>query len=144
MVAFNSTMLVSERLHESQLGEGIRRIGKGQARHLHNRDHRHRRDLPSRARAVPVGGRDQDHGIPYRGASQAITDILGGTLDGLFGDVPTVLSQIRGGKLKALAATSSQRSDIFPDVPTFVEQGFAGTVADQWAGVVAPRARRRP
>jgi len=76
--------------------------------------------------------------VPYRGASQAITDILGGTLDGLMGDVPTVLTQIQAGKLKALAATSTRRSDIFPDVPTFVEQGFAGTVADQWAGVLAP------
>ena len=76
--------------------------------------------------------------VPYRGASQAITDILGGSLDGLMGDVPTVLTQIQAGKLKALAATSTKRSDIFPEVPTFVEQGFAGTVADQWAGVVAP------
>jgi tripartite-type tricarboxylate transporter receptor subunit TctC len=76
--------------------------------------------------------------VPYRGASQAITDVLGGTLDGLMGDVPTVLTQIQSGKLKALAATSTQRSDIFPDVPTFVEQGFAGTVADQWAGILAP------
>jgi tripartite-type tricarboxylate transporter receptor subunit TctC len=76
--------------------------------------------------------------VPYRGASQAITDILGGSLDGLMGDVPTVLTQIQAGKLKALAATSTKRSDIFPDVPTFVEQGFAGTVADQWAGMLAP------
>jgi tripartite-type tricarboxylate transporter receptor subunit TctC len=76
--------------------------------------------------------------VPYRGASQAITDILGGSLDGLMGDVPTVLTQIQAGKLKALAATSTRRSDVFPDVPTFVEQGFAGTVADQWAGVLAP------
>jgi tripartite-type tricarboxylate transporter receptor subunit TctC len=76
--------------------------------------------------------------VPYRGGSQAITDILGGNLDGLMGDVPTVIAQIRAGKLKALAATSTQRSDIFPEVPTFVEQGFAGTVADQWAGVLAP------
>ena len=76
--------------------------------------------------------------VPYRGASQAITDILGGTLDGLMGDVPTVLGQVQAGRLKALAATSTQRSDIFPEVPTFVEQGFAGTVADQWAGVLAP------
>jgi tripartite-type tricarboxylate transporter receptor subunit TctC len=76
--------------------------------------------------------------VPYRGAAQAITDILGGTLDGLFGDVPTVLAQIRAGKIKALAATSSQRSDILPDVPTFVEQGFAGAIADQWAGLMAP------
>jgi tripartite-type tricarboxylate transporter receptor subunit TctC len=76
--------------------------------------------------------------VPYRGASQAVTDLLGGQLDGLFGDVPTVMSQVRAGKLRALAATSRTRSDIFPDVPTFVEQGFADTVADQWAGTLAP------
>jgi tripartite-type tricarboxylate transporter receptor subunit TctC len=76
--------------------------------------------------------------VPYRGASQAVTDLLGDQLDGLFGDVPTIMSQVRAGKLKALAATSKERSDIFPDVPTFVEQGFADTVADQWAGTLAP------
>jgi len=76
--------------------------------------------------------------VPYRGASQAVTDLLGGQLDGLFGDVPTVISQVKAGKLKALAATSQDRSDIFPDVPTFVEQGFADTVANQWAGTLAP------
>jgi len=82
--------------------------------------------------------------VPYRGAAQAITDILAGHLDGLFGDVPTVLAQVRAGKLKALAATSSARSDIFPDVPTFVEQGFAGVVGDNWAGVLAPAGTPRP
>ncbi|HVY58760.1 MAG TPA: tripartite tricarboxylate transporter substrate binding protein [Xanthobacteraceae bacterium] len=76
--------------------------------------------------------------VPYRGASQAVTDILGGQLDALFGDVPTILSQVRAGKLKPLAATSKERSEIFPDVPTFVEQGFAGVVGDNWAGVLAP------
>ncbi len=76
--------------------------------------------------------------VPYRGASQAVTDLLGGQLDGLFGDVPTIMSQVKAGKLKALAATSIERSDIFPDVPTFVEQGFADTIADQWAGTLAP------
>jgi tripartite-type tricarboxylate transporter receptor subunit TctC len=60
--------------------------------------------------------------VPYRGASQAITDILGGSLDGLMGDVPTVLTQIQAGKLKALAATSTKRSDIFPDVPTLLSR----------------------
>jgi tripartite-type tricarboxylate transporter receptor subunit TctC len=76
--------------------------------------------------------------VPYRGAAPAMTDLLGGQLDALFGDGPTVMAQIRTGKIKALAATSHQRSDIFPDVPTFLEQGFADTVADQWAGVLAP------
>ena len=81
--------------------------------------------------------------VPYRGASQAVTDLLGHGLDGLFGDVPTIIAQVKAGKLKALAASSKERSEIFPEVPTFVEQGFADTVANQWAGVLAP-ARTAP
>jgi tripartite-type tricarboxylate transporter receptor subunit TctC len=76
--------------------------------------------------------------VPYRGAAPAMTDLLGGALDALFGDGPTVIAQIEAGKIRAIAATSHNRSEIFPDVPTFLEQGFADTVADQWAGVLAP------
>jgi len=82
--------------------------------------------------------------VPYRGAAQAITDVLGGRLDGLVGDIPTVMGQVRAGKLKALATSSKQRSDIFPDVPTFVEQGFPGVVGDNCAGVLAPAATPAP
>jgi tripartite-type tricarboxylate transporter receptor subunit TctC len=82
--------------------------------------------------------------VPYRGAAPAITDMLAGHLDGLFGDVPTIMAQVQAGKLKALAATSTERSDIFPDVPTFVEQGFAGVVGDNWAGVLAPATTPQP
>jgi tripartite-type tricarboxylate transporter receptor subunit TctC len=76
--------------------------------------------------------------VPYRGASQAVTDVLGGELDGLFADVPTIISQVQAGKLKALAAASKARSKTFPDVPTFLEQGYADTYANQWAGILAP------
>ena len=82
--------------------------------------------------------------VPYRGAAQAITDVLGGRLDGLVGDIPTVMGQVRAGKLKALATSSKDRSDIFPDVPTFVEQGFAGVIGDNWAGVLAPAGTPAP
>lgn len=82
--------------------------------------------------------------VPYRGAAQAITDILAGHLDGMVGDVPTVLAQVKAGRLKALATTSERRSDIFPAVPTFVEQGFAETIGDNWAGVLAPAATPQP
>jgi tripartite-type tricarboxylate transporter receptor subunit TctC len=75
--------------------------------------------------------------VPYRGNSPAMTDLLGGQLDGLFGDGPTVMAHIAAGRIKPLAATSRHRSEIFPDVPTFAEQGF-DAVADQWAGVLAP------
>src|SRR5260370_28943938 len=76
--------------------------------------------------------------VRYRGGAQAITEVLGGRLDGLVGDIPTVMGQVRAGKLKALATASKQRSDIFPDVATFVEQGFPGGVCDNWAGVLPP------
>jgi tripartite-type tricarboxylate transporter receptor subunit TctC len=76
--------------------------------------------------------------VPYRGAAQAIADVLGGRLDGLVGDIPTVIGPVRAGTLKALATTSKERSDVLPDVPTFVEEGFAGTVGDNWAGILAP------
>jgi tripartite-type tricarboxylate transporter receptor subunit TctC len=82
--------------------------------------------------------------VPYRGAAQAITDILAGHLDGLVGDVPTVMGQVQAGRLKALATTSPERSDIFPDVPTFAEQGYAEVVGDNWAGVLAPVATPAP
>jgi len=82
--------------------------------------------------------------VPYRGAAQAITDVPGGRLDGLVGDIPTVLGQVRAGKLKALATSSKNRSDIFPDAPTFVEQGFAGVIGDNWAGVLAPAGTPAP
>jgi tripartite-type tricarboxylate transporter receptor subunit TctC len=82
--------------------------------------------------------------VPYRGAAQAITDILAGHLDGLVGDVPTVMGQVQAGRLKALATTSRERSDIFPDVPTFAEEGFAEVVGDNWAGVLAPAATPQP
>ncbi|HEY0568855.1 MAG TPA: tripartite tricarboxylate transporter substrate binding protein [Xanthobacteraceae bacterium] len=76
--------------------------------------------------------------VPYRGAAQAITDLIGGQLDGLVADVPTVLTNIRAGKIKALGATSQERSDMLPEVPTLVEQGFPNTIADQWGAVLAP------
>jgi len=76
--------------------------------------------------------------VPYRGAAQAMSDLLGGQLDGLFADVPTIMPQVRAGKLKILGITSAERSDILPEVPTFVEQGFYDTIANQWAGTLAP------
>jgi tripartite-type tricarboxylate transporter receptor subunit TctC len=76
--------------------------------------------------------------VPYRGASQGVIDLLGGRLDGFFADVPTIIAQVKAGKLKPLAAASEGRSESFPDVPTLIEQGFADAVANQWAGILAP------
>jgi len=82
--------------------------------------------------------------VPYRGAAQAITDILAGHLDGVFGDVPTIMSQVRAGSMKALATMSKAHSDIFPNVPTFGEEGFPGVVGDNWNGILAPAGTPEP
>ena len=67
-----------------------------------------------------------------------MTDLLGGQLDGLFGDVPTVMAQGKAGKLKALAATSQERSEIFPEVPTLQDAGFKGLVLETWYAAFVP------
>jgi len=76
--------------------------------------------------------------IPYRGAAQSVIDLLGGrtqfTIDAL-----TILDPlVREGKLRALAVARPARWPDLPEVPTFVESGFADFVYDAWTGVVAP------
>lgn len=82
--------------------------------------------------------------VPYRGASQALTDLLGGHIDAMFGEIPVLVGSIKAGNIRALASTSKTRSDIVPDVPTFVELGFSDVVAENWAGVVAPARTPQP
>jgi tripartite-type tricarboxylate transporter receptor subunit TctC len=76
--------------------------------------------------------------VPYKGASQAMTDVLSGTVELYMSSVPTLLGQIRQGKLRALAVTSAHRVDDLPDVPTIVESGYKGFDAVTWFGLLAP------
>src|SRR5262245_33506535 len=76
--------------------------------------------------------------IPYRGAAQAMTDILGNQVDGIFADAPVLLGQLSADKLVALAVMSAARSDVLPSVPTLVELGLPDTIAENWQGVLAP------
>jgi tripartite-type tricarboxylate transporter receptor subunit TctC len=76
--------------------------------------------------------------VPYRGAAQALSALVSGQIDGMFGEFPVLLSQLRAGNVKALSAMSRERSEMAPDVPTFVEQGFADVVSENWSGVMAP------
>lgn len=76
--------------------------------------------------------------VPYRGAAPALTDLLGGQVQGMFGDVPVLLPQIQGGKIKAIAAVANTRNQILPDVPTLTEQGYPDTDASNWYGLLAP------
>ena len=77
--------------------------------------------------------------IPYRGSSGARTDVIGGQVDVMFDAITTMTEQVRGGKVKALATTGKQRSEVMPDVPTMNEAGVPGYEATIWLGVMAPR-----
>jgi tripartite-type tricarboxylate transporter receptor subunit TctC len=76
--------------------------------------------------------------IPYKGASAAIPDLLGGNVDFYLASVPSVASHVHSGKLRVLAVTSDKRSPIFPDVPTVGESGYKGFSAVTWFGILAP------
>jgi tripartite-type tricarboxylate transporter receptor subunit TctC len=77
--------------------------------------------------------------FPYRGSGPALLDMVGGTMDVMFDNLPSAMPQIKAGKLKALAVTSAQRSAALPDVPT-IEQaaGLKGFDASSWFGLLAP------
>ena len=77
--------------------------------------------------------------IPYRGSGPAMLDLVGGSVDVMFDNLPSALPQIKAGKLKAFAVTSSQRSAAVPDLPTIEEAGkLAGFDASSWFGLLAP------
>ena len=76
--------------------------------------------------------------IPYKGAAQVVTDVMGGQLDSSFATLGSVLPQVQAGKLMALAVASPRRSSLLPNVPTFAEAGVKGYVADAWYGLLAP------
>lgn len=76
--------------------------------------------------------------IPYRGAAAAVTGLISGEVDMMFENLPSVLGQIQGGTVKALAVTTTHRSKILPAVPTLVEQGMPAFDVSAWYGVAAP------
>lgn len=77
--------------------------------------------------------------FPYRGSGPALMDMVGGTMDVMFDNLPSSMPQIKAGKLKALAVTSAKRSDALPDVPTIEEAaGLKGFDASSWFGLLAP------
>src|SRR5437762_3582820 len=59
--------------------------------------------------------------VPYRGSAPALTDIIGGTVDVMFDNMPSSIEHIRAGKLRALAVTTEKRSEALPDVPTVAD-----------------------
>ena len=77
--------------------------------------------------------------IPYKGSSGARTDVLGGQVDLMFDAVTTMTEQVKAGKVRAIATTGRQRSEVLPDVPTLSEAGVPGYEATIWVGLMAPK-----
>ena len=76
--------------------------------------------------------------VPYRGASPAINDLIGGHIQFLNADLPVLLPLVQSGKLRALVMFGAERSPLLPDVPTSVELGFPGMIMENWYGLLGP------
>ena len=76
--------------------------------------------------------------IPYRGATQGINDLIGGQVQLYMSSVPTLIGQIKSGKLRALAVTAALRTDDLPQTPTIAESGYKGFEAVTWFGLLGP------
>jgi tripartite-type tricarboxylate transporter receptor subunit TctC len=76
--------------------------------------------------------------VPYKGAPQAVTDLIGGSINLMFNSIPPVIQHIKAGRLKLLGVSSAKRSPQLPDVPTISEAGVAGYESTTWFGLLAP------
>jgi tripartite-type tricarboxylate transporter receptor subunit TctC len=73
--------------------------------------------------------------IPYKGNGPAIVDLMGGRLDVVFADIPSAIQHVQTGRLKALAMATPERSTLLPQLPTAIEMGVPGYVANTWGGL---------
>ncbi|WP_198970112.1 Bug family tripartite tricarboxylate transporter substrate binding protein [Xylophilus sp. ASV27] len=80
----------------------------------------------------------QMQNVPYKGAAQAMTDVMSGQVDIYMSSVPTLLGHVNNGKLRAIAVTSATRSSELPQTPTLAESGYPGFDASTWFGILAP------
>ena len=76
--------------------------------------------------------------VPYRGSAPAVADLIGGQVQSMFDNAPSVLPHVKAGRLRALAITSAQRSPLLPEVPTLAESGFPGFDVQSWFSLAAP------
>jgi len=76
--------------------------------------------------------------VPYKGSGPAISDLVGGHVNVMFNDVMTTYPNVKSGKIRPLAITSTTRSLLMPDVPTLAEAGYPEVKVDNWIGLLAP------
>jgi tripartite-type tricarboxylate transporter receptor subunit TctC len=85
-----------------------------------------------------IAGTEMTH-IPYKGSGQAVIDLVAGQVNANFDTMPPVLEQIKSGKLRALAISTSQRLSQLADVPTFDEKGIRGFDVTNWYSIMGPK-----
>ena len=76
--------------------------------------------------------------VPYKGTTQAMQDLLGGQISMMFGSAPTLMPQVKAGKLRALAVTTAKRTPAAPELPTLVESGLNSLDVPSWYGALVP------
>ncbi len=76
--------------------------------------------------------------VPYKGAAPAVADVIAGQINGMFVDLPVISPYVKSGKARALAVSSAQRSQYFPDVPTAKESGFPNVEMTNYYGLLLP------
>ncbi|MEO7729165.1 MAG: tripartite tricarboxylate transporter substrate binding protein [Burkholderiales bacterium] len=76
--------------------------------------------------------------VPYKGSGPAVIDLVGGQVQIMFDGLPSLLGQIKGGKLRAIAAVSAKRSAVLPELPTMAEAGYPGIEGGLWYGISGP------
>jgi tripartite-type tricarboxylate transporter receptor subunit TctC len=84
-----------------------------------------------------MSGADITH-VPYKGAPQAVTDLIGGSVNLMFNSIPPVIQHIKSGRLRLIAVSSAKRSPQLPDVPTVSEAGVPGYESITWFGLLVP------
>ena len=77
--------------------------------------------------------------VPYKGTVLAVSDVVGGQIEMVFSDMVPAVPQIRGGRLRALAVTTTGRSPALPQVPTMIESGMTEPLPTQWWGMSGPK-----
>jgi tripartite-type tricarboxylate transporter receptor subunit TctC len=90
-----------------------------------------------------MAGIDLVH-VPYKNAAQGVTDVIGGQIQASFFNLPGALSNVRAGRLRALAVSSAKRAEQLPNVPTVIESGVPDFEVTVWQGYAVPKGTPQP
>jgi tripartite-type tricarboxylate transporter receptor subunit TctC len=82
--------------------------------------------------------------VPYKGMGPATNDLLSGQIQVLVASAPSILGQVKGGRVRALAVTSAGRSPVAPELPSLEQSGYKGSATELWWGLLAPAGTPQP